>query len=213
MRSPREAKKPAARILWSKHKPFYAFGKKRRPRWNSALQLLLVYRRDAHAQRQGGALPNARDCAPGLVMQTRLVGLNLGFRALTSAATVRAPPGRKKPMPHSTHLAGTAAKMAARRNAISAVMVAAVVRRRIKKGYWVFCGFTLGGKVLGRLKYLCFIPDMSSELFRALTSAATRRWCVGGWKTLLILDAAGRGLPALPDFDRFLAKQTLQGNM
>ena len=52
-------------------------------------------------------------------------------------------------------------------------MVAAVVRRRIKKGYWVFCGFTLGGKVLGRLKYLCFIPDMSSELFRALTSAAT----------------------------------------
>ena len=58
--------------------------------------------------------------------------------------------------------------------------VAAVVRRRIKKCYWVFCGFTLGGKVLGRLKYLCLIPDMSSELFRALTSAATRRWCVGG---------------------------------
>ena len=63
--------------------------------------------------------------------------------------------------------------MAARRSAITAVMVAAVVRRRIKKGYWVFCGFTLGGKVLGRLKYLCFIPDMSSELFRALTGAAT----------------------------------------
>ena len=52
-------------------------------------------------------------------------------------------------------------------------MVAAVVRRRIKKCYWVFCGFTLGGKVLGTLKYLCFIPDMSSELFRALMSAAT----------------------------------------
>ena len=27
--------------------------------------------------------------------------------------------------------------------------------------------------MLGTLKYLCFIPDMSSELFRALTSAAT----------------------------------------
>jgi len=34
-----------------------------------------------------------------------------------------------------------------------------------------------GGKVLGTLKYLCFIPDMSSELFRALTRAATARDC------------------------------------
>jgi len=83
-------------------------------------------------------------------------------------------PGRRRP----------AAKMAARRNAIIAVMVAAVVRRRIKKGYWVFCGFTLGGKVLGTLKYLCFIPDMSSELFRALTSAATRRDPLGRKKPL-----------------------------
>ena len=38
------------------------------------------------------------------------------FRALTSAATVRAPPGRKKPMPHSTYLESPAAKMAARQS-------------------------------------------------------------------------------------------------
>ena len=31
----------------------------------------------------------------------------------------------------------------------------------------------VGSQVLGTLKYLCFIPDMSSELFRALTSTAT----------------------------------------
>ena len=31
----------------------------------------------------------------------------------------------------------------------------------------------VGSQVLGTLKYLCFIPDMSSELFRALTSAPT----------------------------------------
>ena len=74
--------------------------------------------------------------------------------------------------------------MVARQNAITAVIVAAVVRRRIKKCYWVFCGFTLGGKVLGTLKYLRFIPDMSSELFRALTSAATRRASLGRKKPL-----------------------------
>jgi len=56
---------------------------------------------------------------------------------------------KKKPLTCSTHLAGTAAKMAARRNAITAVMVAAVVRRRIKKGYWIFCGFTLGWQGAG----------------------------------------------------------------
>ena len=36
-------------------------------------------------------------------------------------------------------------------------------------------------------------------VFRALTGAATSRWSVGAGSTLLIPDAAGRGLPALPE--------------
>jgi len=36
-------------------------------------------------------------------------------------------------------------------------------------------------------------------VFRALTSAATSCWSVDAGSTLLILAAAGRGLPALPN--------------
>jgi len=39
-------------------------------------------------------------------MQTWLVGLNLVFRALTGAATARAPPCRKKPLTRSTRFCG-----------------------------------------------------------------------------------------------------------
>jgi len=125
-------------------------------------------------QRRKESVGRAVHCAPVWIVLTRLLEPeslpSAPLRARLRRGTLLV---EKKPLTRSTQLKSTTARMAARRNAITAVMVAAVVRRRIKKGYWVFCGFTLGGKVLGRLKYLCFIPDMSSELFRALTSAAT----------------------------------------
>ena len=50
-------------------------------------------------------------------MRARLLSLNLIFRALTGAATERAPTNREKPLTSPTHLEGTAAKMAARQSA------------------------------------------------------------------------------------------------
>lgn len=50
-------------------------------------------------------------------------------------------------------------------------------------------------------------------VFRGLTSAATICSSVGAGSTLTILDAACRRLPALPDFDWVLTKQTCHGNV
>jgi len=74
-------------------------------------------------------------CAPGLLVWTRSFGLNPVLRALTSAATAGDHPARKRPLTSSTHLVGTAAKMAARQSA---------QRRRESVGRAVHCAPGLG---------------------------------------------------------------------
>jgi len=69
------------------------------------------------AQRRRESVGRAVHCAPELVVQSRLLGLNLVFRALTSTATAGDHPGRKKLLPRSAHLECTAAKMAALQSA------------------------------------------------------------------------------------------------
>ena len=49
------------------------------------------------ARRRRVKVGRAVHCAPGLVMQTQLLGWNPAVRALTGAGTARAPVGCKKP--------------------------------------------------------------------------------------------------------------------
>ena len=67
-----------------------------------------------HSRNAESKVGRAVYCAPVWVVQTRLLGWNPAVRALTGAATARDTPGRKKPLPCSIHIEGTAAKMAAR---------------------------------------------------------------------------------------------------
>jgi len=67
-----------------------------------------------HSRNAESKVGRAVYCAPVWVVQTRLLGWNPAVRALTGAATARDTPGRKKPLPCSIHIEGTAARMAAR---------------------------------------------------------------------------------------------------